>query len=74
MQMERTGLWTQRGKERVGRTERGALKKHTATCEKDSGWEVTVQHGDLSPVLRTTQRCGMGGEGGDMCIHMADSY
>ena len=33
-------MWTQRGKERVGRTERGALKKYTATCEKDSGWEV----------------------------------
>ena len=69
-------MWTQCGKERVGRTERLALT--SIVCKRDSLWEAAVQHKELSPVLCADleQWEGDGGHGRvrGPCIHTADSH
>ena len=42
VQTQKTNLWTQRGKERVGQMERVAWKNVHYICKMDSQWEFAV--------------------------------
>ena len=41
-QTQRTDLWAQWGKERVGRMKRGGRKTYITVCKTDSLWEPAV--------------------------------
>ena len=79
MRMCRAGLWTPGAREGgVGCAERGALTCELP-CVHHSCWEAAVQHRGLSPALCDDRGVGLGvggreaSEGGDICIHIADS-
>ena len=76
---ERTDLWTQEGRKRVGwREQHGNM--NTTICETESQWEFAIWLGELNVVLcnNLERRDRVWGgmevqEGGDICIPMADS-
>ena len=63
IQTQRTDLWTQWGKGRLGRIERVALTCIHYMCKIDSSWEAVVQHREVSLVLCDDLE-GWDGEGG----------
>ena len=80
-QTQRTDLWTQWGKERVGRTERVAWKRIHPTRKTDGQRECAMWLRELHPVfcdhLQGWDGDGGGTEaqgGGDKWIPMADSH
>ena len=76
MQMYRTDLWTQKGKEKVGPIEKAALTFIHYMCKTDSQQEASVQHREPAWCSAMSQRGGIGGcsgreaqEGGDDSLH-----
>ena len=77
-QTERTGLWAQHGKERVGRPEIGALNTYmtvSVTVARESASEHLLEDSGSTIwcSLQTSKGRREFKEGGDICTHMADS-
>ena len=80
MQTERTDLWTQLGKERVGPTERAAWKHKLPYVKQRARGNLLYDARSSNQVLCDSLEGGdgVGGGtevqgGGDICIPMADS-
>ena len=71
-------LWTQGGAGR-GTNCNHSNNINMTTCNTDSGWEAAVSPGGSAGGSVRTQRVGGGGregavqEGGDVCVHTANS-
>ena len=80
MQTQRTDLWAQWGKERVGWIKRISLKYYILPCVKIDSGKFSYNAGSLVWCFVMTWRGGMGmggrqlQEGGDTCILMVDSF
>ena len=65
-------LWTQGGSG-WGTNCNLSNNVQATTCDTDSGWEAAVSTGGWAGGSVRTKRVGRGREGGDMCVHTANS-